>query len=106
MHQEFEYENYVDENGNPSGGYVTGKGLKIDWQDGPLAVDGNRLEPNGCFVETLLDVAKIRLMAFQDSKFHSQYNHDAIEAIQLAINALDQRTKDRESRGVEGTHNV
>lgn len=104
MQQTFDYENFDDENGNPAGGWAEATGLRIDWQNGPLAVDGVRLEPSGAFVETVLAVAKSRLEYYQDSKFNSTYNANAIRAIDEALAHLQQRTRDREARGVEGTH--
>ncbi len=104
MQQTIDYENFDDENGNPAGGWAEATGLRIDWQNGPLAVDGVRLEPSGAFVETVLAVAKSRLEYYQDSKFASTYNANAIRAIDEALAHLHQRTADREARGVEGTH--
>ena len=96
----------TDDNGNPSGGMTTSTGLSITWQNGPLCVNGERLEPNGCFVETVLVAARGRLAHYQNSKFASRYNADAIDHIDKALAALASRTKDREARGVEGTHTV
>jgi hypothetical protein len=106
MLAKFEKENRSDENGNPTGGSISGVGLAIDWQDGPLGRGKNRAEPNGAFVETVIAAAKSRLEFYQESKFACEYNENAILALQLALNVLNQRTIDREKRQVEGEHKV
>ncbi len=107
MLDEFTSENKVDENGNPSGGAVRGTGLSIDWQDGPLGRDAERVAPNGAFVETVIAAAKQRLEFYQSAaggKFQCDENALAIEKLCQALDLLDQRTQDREARQVEGTH--
>ena len=93
-----------DANDCPEGGQTFGNGFAIAWQRGPLGRDENRLEPNGAFVEDILIAAKGRLEFYQSSKFNSEYNRKAIEAIDVALASLNQRTIDRENRKVEGTH--
>ena len=104
---EFEYAHVVDEKGNPTGGASTATGVDIKWQDGPLAVEGFRKKPNGAFVETVLAIVKNRIEFYQRAskgKFACRENQMAIAAIAQALYWLDQRTRDRERRGVEGTH--
>jgi len=43
-------------------------------------------------------------MSFLQDKFPCEENAEAIEGIQKAISALERRTADRVSRGVEGKH--
>lgn len=74
----------VDAEGRPAGGTTIGRGFKVDWQNGPLAVDGVRQEPNGAFVEDVIAAALGRIQHYQTSN----------------------RTRDRERRGVEGTHEL
>lgn len=100
----FRVENYVDKYGNPSGGFVRGAGLKIDWQTGPLGIGKDRIEPNGAFVETVLAAAKKRIEHYQESKFNCRENAIAITKIDEALLWLNKRTQDREARRVEGTH--
>ena len=99
-------ENFNDENGNPAGGHVKGVGLSVDWQNGPLAVDGVRTEQNGAFVEDLLRAAVARLNYYQDSKFSCRENALAITKLEEALHWMNHRTAAREARGVEGTHSV
>jgi hypothetical protein len=99
-------ENYVDEAGNPAGGYVAGVGLAINWQLGPLAVDGERHEPNGAFVEGVIGAVIQRIEFYQGSKFHCLANAIALGHLRAALEVLNERTRDREDRGVEGTHTV
>jgi hypothetical protein len=104
MQQSFIAENWRDENDNPAGGFVKGVGLDIQWQSGPLAVDGVRKEPNGAFVETVIAAAKQRIEEYQSSRFACEENADAIVLLDLALKRLDYRTRRRVEAGVEGTH--
>lgn len=102
--QGFDADNYNDEQGRPAGGYVLGKGLEIKWQDGPLAVDGERREPNGAFVEDVIGAAIQRIEYYQESEFHCLENAAALGHLKAAAEILAERTRGRERRGVEGTH--
>ncbi len=47
------------ENGKPAGGCTWGPGWSISWQRGPMVgSDGNRLEPNGAFVEDIIRASR------------------------------------------------
>ena len=96
----------VDANGNPSGGRTTGRGFDNQWQSGPLAVDGVRREPNGSFVEDIIAAALGRIQHYQASRFKCRENALAITKLEEALHWLDHRTRDRQMRGVEGTHAV
>ena len=106
MKQIISEEHVTDANGNPTGGKTSGTGFRIQWQDGPLGRDGDRLEPNGAFVEGIIQAAIGRLEFFQKSKFASAYNAEALAGLDVALAALERRTSDREARKVEGTHSV
>ncbi|NYZ70127.1 hypothetical protein H0A36_29370 [Endozoicomonas sp. SM1973] len=97
---------FIDSNGNPAGGTTSGRGFAISWQNGPLDANGERLPPNGAFVEDIINAAKDRLEFYQESKFCCDYNAEAIKHLESAINVLNSRTANREKRGVEGTHEV
>lgn len=99
-------EHRVDDEGRPAGGFTEGVGFRIDWQNGPLAIDGERREPNGAFVEDIIAAAIGRIEFYQDSKFACEENADALEALHDAATRLADRTRDREDRGVEGTHEL
>lgn len=107
---ECKIKNVCDDKGNPTGGSVDGVGLVIEWQNGPLVGRGPvRTIPNGAFVETVISAAKQRIEFFQEAaggRFACGENAAAIECLQHALNYLDFRTRDREERKVEGTHNV
>ena len=94
----------LDEGGNPAGGLTTGMGISISWQNGPLQIDGNRYEPTGAFVEGVLQAALGRLKFYQTTRFSCRENSLAITKIEEALHWCEHRTKDREKRGVEGTH--
>lgn len=106
MLQEIKSQHNVDENGNPAGGNTWGVGIQIEWQNGPLAVDGVRKEPNGAFVEGVIQAALDRLQFYQSGKFACRENALAITKLEEALHWCQHRTANREKRGVEGTHAV
>lgn len=106
MQQAIDQTHTNDDAGNPAGGTTTATGLSITWQNGPLAVDGVRKEPNGCFVETVIAAALGRIQYYQSSKFNCRENALAITKLEEALHWLNHRTANREARGVEGTHSV
>lgn len=98
--------NWVDSNGNPAGGVFQDTGFTISWQNGPLGRDENRAVPNGAFVENVLRACFERLKFYQNSKFNCHENALAMSHINEAINVLNERTRKREERKVEGTNIV
>lgn len=106
--QQIHYANKVDVNGHPAGGYVEGIGLDIQWQNGPLGApdDPSRIEPNGTFVESVIEAAIVRLEFYQGSQFHCVENAVALGHLRAALEVLEERTRARTHRGVEGTHEV
>lgn len=74
----------------------------IGFQNGPIAEVGT----NGITHEALLAVLIDRLEGFQSGKYAHAYNATALDALRTAQAWLQQRTKDRVARGVEGTHTV
>lgn len=107
MQQGFEAQNAVDLDGNPSGGTVDGMGLHIYWQNGPLGTGEDRQEPNGAFVEDVIDACIQRIEFYNsasEGKFRCRENSLAITHLEEALHWLQARTAKRESRGVEGTH--
>ncbi len=86
---------------------MTGTGLSIQWQRGPLGRDADRQQPNGAFVETVIEAARQRLDFYQSAgggKFKCRENAIAITKLEEALLWLNKRTADREVRQVEGTH--
>lgn len=67
-------------------------------QDGPIKEVGI----NGCQIDTVIEAAKVIIEGF-NSINESYYNTKCIEGLNLALNALADRKKEREDRGVEGT---
>lgn len=106
MKMKANFDNGVDVNGNPAGGFYQAKGLDIVWQNGPLGRDGDRVEPNGAFVENVVDAAIKRIQFYQNSKFACRENAIALTHLETAALWLNKRTQDREERKVEGTHAV
>lgn len=95
-----------EEAGNPAGGTTTATGLSITWQGGPLGRGAERKEQKGALVETVILAAIDRLRFYQTAtggKLACKQNDNAIEALALARAYLEDRTKERELRGVEGT---
>lgn len=75
---------------------------RISFQNGPIKEAGI----NGCHNEDLIAIVIDRLQSFQQSQFVCRENAIAITKLEEALLWLGKRTKDREKRGVEGTHTV
>lgn len=108
MMQQIKCENFNDQNGNPAGGTVKGVGIDISFQNGPLGRGLDRIEPNGAFVEGLIQAAIQRIEYYQEAasgRFNCRENALAITKLEEALHWLNWRTMKRELRGVEGTHN-
>lgn len=97
-------EHRTDAEGRPAGGTTTGRGFQIEWQNGPLVKDGVRVEPTGAFVEDVIAAAIGRIEHYQESPFACSENADALAFLHGAASALERRTRNRQERGVEGTH--
>ena len=97
-------EHWDDTYGNPCGGNTFGNGFAIGWQHGPLGRGDERKEPNGAFVEEVIEAVIDRLAYYQSGKFACRANAHAKVSLEAALYALQNRTKDREKRNVEGTH--
>ena len=104
MKQGFFQEHWIDQDGNPTGGVSTGRGFTIAWQNGPLKKDGEPIEPNGAFVEDLIQVVIGRIEHYEDSQFACNENKMALMNLKAAAAALDMRTGRRIAEGTEGTH--
>jgi len=75
--------------------------ISFTLQNRPIAEVGI----NGCQVETIIEAAKLILEGLNE-KFPCKENDDAIDGLCQALNALEERTKNRTERGVEGTSNA
>lgn len=105
-HGHFE-DHRLDANGNPTGGVSSGRGFTISWQNGPLGRGDGRQEPNGAFVEDVIQAVIGRICFYQsagDGKFSCIENEMALKGLRDAAEWLDKRTREREARAVEGTH--
>ena len=94
--------NWVNKDGNPAGGSVSGPGFACSWQNGPVG-DGRK---TGAFVEDLIGACTQRLRFYQDSRFACEENAEALDALTDALTSLDRRTAERIERSVEGTYEV
>lgn len=94
----------TDSNGNPSGGQSLARGIEVNWQDGPLGTGENRKEPNGAFVEELIQIAVDRINFYNDSKFRCRENSLAVTKLEEALHWLNARTSRRTEQNIEGTH--
>lgn len=109
-------QNFMDDDENPTGGYVSlivekngepHNALTINWQDGPRGrEDGTLADPNGAFVEDVILAAIKRLEFFQGSKYESDYNAEAAGHLAQAIEALEKRSNERAQAGTLGKHEV
>lgn len=87
----------------PVGGYIDGKRHHyICFQNGPIKEVGT----NGITHEVLLAILIDRLECYQSGKWACVNNATALEHLKLAKDALNQRTKERLDKGIEGTHTV
>lgn len=104
MKNGFKSHHYTSQS-DPDGGVTFGAGFIISWQRGSLRNDdGSFKEPNGAFIEDIIDAAKDRLEYHQQSQFACEENAQAIAYLQQALDILNERTKRRESIGVLGSH--
>lgn len=87
---------------NPAEGCIVGPGVELLFQNGPI----NEVGVNGITHEALLAILEDRLVGFQSGKFANDYNARALEHVRAAQAVLQERTKERMSRQVEGTHAV
>lgn len=74
--------------------------LRISFQNGPIKEAGI----NGITHEALLAIVIDRLRCFQAGPYASTFNASALGYSEMALDALQQRTKNRIARGIEGTH--
>ena len=95
---------FTDVDGNDAGGTTFGQGFAIGWQNGPLGRGPDRIDPNGAFVEDIIQAAIGRLEFYQNSAFYCEANRNALNHLSKALEYLENRTRNREARGVEGTH--
>jgi hypothetical protein len=106
MRTKIQSHHWNDTEGRPAGGATYGNGFAISWQNGPLGRGQERKEPNGAFVEDIIAAAKDRLEYYQKSQFACNANAEAIASLEGALLVLGERTREREKRRVEGTHEV
>ena len=76
-----------------------GKQFNLHFQEGPI----NEAGVNGVSNEALLAIVRHRLRAFQDGPYSCRENSLALTKIEEAMHWLHHRTRERVSRGVEGT---
>jgi hypothetical protein len=76
--------------------------LTLPFQYGPIAEAG----VNGMTLEVLLAICIDQLEGYQSSKFANDYNKEALHFCRYALDQLEARTREREARGVEGTHKL
>ena len=124
MRREYMEQHWTDKDGNPAGGVSCGTGFTVSWQNGPLgrhvagceaepygvhATGCTRMDPNGAFVEDLIQAVIGRIEFYQtasDGRFNCIENELALVNLRAAAMALDFRTRGREKRSVEGTHEL
>jgi hypothetical protein len=74
----------------------------IEFQNGPINADGNGV--NGIQHEDLLAIIIDRLEGFQSGPYACHANKQALDFCRCALSALNDRTRERIARNVEGTH--
>ncbi len=79
-------------------GSTGGPVAEINFQNGPVGEVG----ANGCSNEDLLAIVIDRLECLDAGKFPCEENKSALSHARLALTRLNDRTFNREKRGVEG----
>ena len=102
MRTEIKGEHFLSDEGNPMGGTTYGNGFAIGWQNGPLGRGESRRKPNGAFVEDIIAAAIDRIEFYESTKFACPANDAARVHLIKALGILNERTREREERGVEG----
>ena len=97
---------YTDNAGAPAGGNTIGIGMHIEWQNGPLVVDGGPVPRNGAFVEDVLAALIQRIEYYQTTKYANESNTEALNALIEAQEALAMRIALRKRSGKLGTGKV
>lgn len=82
-----------------SSGSPLAKATIIDFQNGPIAESG----VNGVSNESLVAIVIDRLQCFQSGEYKCRENAIALTHLEDAMHWLQHRTRERLSRGVEGT---
>lgn len=72
----------------------------VKFQKGPVKENGL----NGISQEVLLEIVRDRLVGFQSGDFACEANQIALDHVEAAMTSLQERTKDRVDRDVEGTN--
>lgn len=96
-----------DSSTNPSDPYTRNNGEPMLWstvlfQNGPI----NEFGVNGVTHEALLAIVIDRLESFQKGPYANDFNAKALSHCNDALASLKARTRERVSRGVEGTHKL
>lgn len=76
--------------------------MEVQFQQGPRK---EKSSIPGCLDVDLLEIVRDRLKGFQSGEFANEYNAKALQAVEEALNSLNQRIEDRINRGVLGTNN-
>jgi hypothetical protein len=91
----------LDTNGNPAGGATRSTGILIDWQNGPLGRGDERKEPNGAFVEGVIQAAIGRPFNFQTASNKKLACRETPSRSLKKLMWCEKRTRDREEREAE-----
>ena len=78
---------------------TTEKVMEVFYQKGPRNEEGSYA---GCLDGDLLECVRDRLKAFQAGEFANEYNERALEHVERALEALNERVIERANRGVLG----
>lgn len=83
-------------------GLMQPKECKIQFQNGARKLENSI---HGVLDTDLLEIVRDRLHCFQQGKFASEYNYQALIHVEEALMWLNRRVEDRIERNVLGTNN-
>lgn len=90
---------------SPALHHFSGDGLELHFQDGPIGERGVNGTTNEEVIQVLIDRIT-SLNEMHDGKYACAENRWAVKYLEMALLELEQRTRARQARGVEGTSAV
>ena len=97
---------WLDLEGNPDGGIVSGEGFTISWQRGPQVKGGIRNNENGATIEAVVAAVQGRLAFLEETKFACAEYTQALQDLNRVMHRLYKRTNRRSDALVNGENRL